>query len=97
MSSTFCFRSEIDGSELLSLIKASSKSEGRVTFCNELKLGTLICGTLMLPNGLTLLMASMAVLMAEFAEDTSFWMDVRKLLNVLERKLLNYNNSSKIL
>ena len=42
----------------------------------------------MLPKGLTLLIPLIAVWIAEFAVVTSFWMDVRKELNVLVRKVL---------
>ena len=43
----------------------------------------------MLPKGLSLLKPLTAAEMAEFAADTSFWIDVRMLLKVLDRKLLN--------
>jgi hypothetical protein len=40
----------------------------------------------MLPKGFTLLIPSIAVLTAELAVATSFWIDVRRELNVLVRK-----------
>lgn len=46
------------------------------------------CGAVMLPKGFTLLIPLIAVWTAEFAVVTSFWIDVRRELNVLVRKVL---------
>lgn len=78
------------GIELFKEMSAFSKSVGIVTFSNDVRLGMLNCGTLMFPKGLTLLMAPIAVWIAEFADDTSFWIPVRMLLIVLWMKLLIY-------
>lgn len=45
-------------------------------------------GTDMLPNGLTLLIAPIALAIAEFAVATSFWIDVRMPDNVFVMKVL---------
>ena len=45
---------------------------GRVTFWSASRLGTLNCGAVMLPKGLTLLIPLIAVWIAEFAVVTSF-------------------------
>ena len=76
------------GSEEFSFSNASSKSDGRVTFSRALKLGTLICGAVISPNGLTLLMASIADWMTELADEISFWIEVLNEENVLVKNEL---------
>ena len=80
---------------MFKLVRAVSKSVGRVTFWSALKLGMLNCGTLMSPNGLILLTAFTADWIAEFAAPISFCIPERMLLNVLVRKLLNCERSVK--
>ena len=65
-----------------------------MTFCNAVRLGMLNWGTLMSPKGLTLLIASTAVWIAELAFATSFWIPVRILLKVFSMKLLSYRAMS---
>ena len=95
MESTLSLRSERLGSELFSFFSESSKSVGRVTFCSASKLGMLNCGTEMSPNGLILLIAPIAVWMAEFAALMSFWMFVRIELQVLVTKLFSYKDGQQ--
>lgn len=66
-SSTLSFSSATVGNDELSFVSASWKSVGSWTFCKAERSGMGICGTLMSSNGLTLLIASMAVRIAEFA------------------------------
>ena len=61
-----------------------------MTFCKASRLGTLIWGAVRSLNGLTLLMALTVEFMTLFADWMSLWIDVRMLLNVLERKSLIY-------
>jgi hypothetical protein len=79
-----------EGREALSFVNASSNEAGRVTFWRASKLGILICGAVILPKGLTLLMALMADVMTLFADAMSLWIPVRKLLVAAERRLLTY-------
>ena len=83
---TAFFRSDTDGIEALSFRRESSKSVGSVTFSKAVRLGTLICGAEILPNGLILLTAFTADWITEFAEAISFWIDERMLLNELVKK-----------
>ena len=52
------------------------------------------CGAVMLPKGFTLLIPLIAVWTAEFAVVTSFWIDVRRELKVLVRKVLIWRGLS---
>jgi hypothetical protein len=61
MLSMSLFRVENDGIEELSVRSALTKSLGNVMFCNDDKLGTVIWGGVMFPNGFTLLMPEIAV------------------------------------
>lgn len=71
-------RSLKDGIEALRLTNAVSRSVGSVTLFKALRLGILNCGTLICaPKGMTLLMPLTAVVIAELAPATSFWMEVR--------------------
>lgn len=93
-SSNALLRALGEGMEALSFVNASSNEAGRVTFWRASKLGTVICGGEILPKGLTLLMALMAVVMTLFADAMSLWMLVRKLLVALERRSLTYHEFS---
>lgn len=83
-----------EGIELLRLIKDWVKSLGIVTFCSELREGMLNWGAEMFPKGLTLLIPSIALLIALLTEVTSFWMDVLMLPRVVWRKLEIYEKIS---
>ena len=62
------------GRELFKFVRAVSTSVGIVTFSKAVKLGMLNCGTVMLPKGLILLIAPMAVEMAVLGlESINFW------------------------
>src|SRR5258705_4595676 len=82
MALSFCLISAAEGSELLSLIKAWVKSSGSWTFWSPSREGMLNWGAVMSAKGLTLLIASMAVLIALLTEVTSSWMDVLSLPRV---------------
>jgi hypothetical protein len=70
--SIVCFKSSKVGSVLLRSVKVCSNEAGRVTFERASRFGTEIWGAVIAPKGLTALIASMAVLMAELALEMSF-------------------------
>lgn len=78
----------IDGSEAFSLINASVKSLGRVTFRNGVRSGRVIWGAVREPKGSILLAALTTALMAELAVDTALSIASASPLNVDVMKLL---------
>jgi hypothetical protein len=74
------------GSELLSWIKAFSKSVGMVMFESASRLETLNWGAWISPNGLIEFTEFTALWMAELREVASFWRPETMLFKVLCKK-----------